>query len=67
MVLPNANYLNTFVSPEKLKGQPVRFYYNYLKCVWITTFFRLGMAPTIFGMDVQNKENDLFDFYKGFT
>lgn len=32
MVLQNDNYLNMFVSPEKPKGQPVWFYYNYLKC-----------------------------------
>lgn len=28
-----------FVSPEKLSGQPVKFCYNYLKLVWITSFF----------------------------
>ena len=27
---------NDFQMP---KGQPVRFYYNYLKYVWITSFF----------------------------
>nr|VDD22738.1 unnamed protein product [Brassica oleracea] len=39
MVLQNVNYLNMFVSPEKPRGQRVKFYYNYLKCVWITSFF----------------------------
>ncbi|KAL8228215.1 hypothetical protein R6Q57_015799 [Mikania cordata] len=34
----NDNYLNTFVSPERQRGQQVRFYYNYLKCAWITSF-----------------------------
>ena len=34
-------------SPET-KDQGVKFDYNYLKCVWITSFlFRLGMASTI--------------------
>ena len=28
--LTEQNELNTFVSPEKPKGQQVRFYYNYL-------------------------------------
>ncbi|GFP93240.1 30S ribosomal protein s4 chloroplastic, partial [Phtheirospermum japonicum] len=46
-VLQNDNYLNTFVSPEKPRGQQAKFYYNYLKCAWITSFFRLGMASTI--------------------
>lgn len=32
-VLRNDNYLNTFVSSEKLRGQQFKFYYNYLKCV----------------------------------
>ncbi|GFP89266.1 30S ribosomal protein s4 chloroplastic [Phtheirospermum japonicum] len=39
MVLQNDNYLNTFVSPEKPRGQQAKFYYNYLKCAWITSFF----------------------------
>ncbi|YP_740477.1 ribosomal protein S4 (chloroplast) [Citrus sinensis] len=37
--LTERQLLNMFVSPEKPKGQPVWFYYNYLKCVWITFFF----------------------------
>ncbi|KAL8480981.1 hypothetical protein ACS0TY_027496 [Phlomoides rotata] len=50
MVLQNNNYLNTFVLPEKPGGQRVKFYYNYLKYVWITSFFnwvrlRLFLQP----------------------
>ena len=32
-------YYVQYILLEKLKGQQVGFYYNYLKCVWITSFF----------------------------
>jgi hypothetical protein len=28
-----------YISLEKQKDAQVRFYYNYLKCVWIISFF----------------------------
>jgi hypothetical protein len=32
-------YYVQYILLEKQKGQQVGFYYNYLKCVWITSFF----------------------------
>ncbi|XBI76112.1 hypothetical protein VPH35_069385 [Triticum aestivum] len=43
MVRENGNYLDMYISLEKQKAKrsTSRFYYNYMKCVWIISFFDL--------------------------
>ncbi|KAF4396308.1 hypothetical protein F8388_019854 [Cannabis sativa] len=61
MVLQKNNYLNTSVSPEKQKGQQVRFYYNYLK--YDIPSYRCKPRDIITVRDEQKKSKSLVQNY----